>query len=99
MKNSTTYSNLAAVLFACAAGCAFAADSKPSAPAAADAKALLPDPAHRAIFCGDEGTETSAAYSQALAKAIRVQLDQGSATSVPKAIERLQAALCIKAKK
>lgn len=103
MKFSKSIASLAFVSLASAHLCVSAADTKTPAPAptaaAADVRALLPDPAHRAIFCGAEGTETSAAYSQALAMAIRTQLARGSATSVEKAFDQLHAALCGSAKR
>lgn len=46
----------------------------------------------RAIFCGDEGTETSAAYARALARDIDALTKQG--LGVAQAIARLESLNC-----
>lgn len=64
------------------------AQSKP------DVSKLLPDPAHRAIFCGVDGGEGSRAYSEAVSKAITALIEGAGAKSAAQAIEQLRAALC-----
>lgn len=60
----------------------------------AEAAKLLPDPAHRAIFCGIDGGEGSRAYSEAVSKAITGLIEGGGARTAAQAIEQLKAALC-----
>lgn len=60
----------------------------------ADVAKLLPDPAHRAIFCGIDGGEGSRAYSEAVSKAITGLIEGGGARTAAQAIEQLKGVLC-----
>jgi hypothetical protein len=64
-----------------------------------DIKALLPDPTHRAIFCGTDGGDASRAYSEAVSRAITALIDRGAATNPAQSIDLLKKALCQSAPK
>ena len=77
-------------------GAGVAANGASAPPAAFDVKALMPNPDHRAIFCGVDGGEGSLAYSTALARAITAVIERRLDTNAAGAIDVLQRGLCSK---
>lgn len=61
-----------------------------------DVRTLVPNPDHRAIFCGVDGGEGSQAYSTVVSRAITVVIERRLATNAAGAIEVLQRGLCAK---
>jgi hypothetical protein len=59
-----------------------------------DAAKFIPNPAHRALFCGVDGGEGSRVYSEAVSKAITKLIKTGSAKTPAQAIDQLKEALC-----
>jgi hypothetical protein len=93
MKYQTFVANaLPALLCACSAATAASEEPRNSVRQQGHAVLSVPDnPYHRAIFCGQDGTETSAAYSKALARDLRVLAAQGLSAAQSLALIRVQA--------
>jgi hypothetical protein len=90
---ASAVARMASVLAAVTCCAASLAQSQPVADE--EVRALLPNPAHRPIFCGVDGHEdASAEYSTAVSKAIDKLIAKGAAPNATKAIDLLRSALC-----
>lgn len=88
------HTRLSAAALACSLQVAANAQGAPI-----DAKSLIPDQAHQAIFCGADAGDAGSGYAKALAKAISVVIDRKAAPDAGSAIKLLRQQLCPAASK